>query len=323
MMRICAAIVAALLALTVGAIAATQTPQTFSSYVNSLPSTSGPLSGSEILYLIQNGVPKKTTSSAFGIGIQGNIVANVDALGAAGNGTTDDTVIFQAALAACSSAGGGTVQMGPKQYLINSGSLTIPANCTLNGSSILPSPAGIGPTQCAPPPSSGYQILLNPAFTINVGNGNTTGPARLNGVIICNSGLTYNSSTLAPWTPPPFATLLAQVQRFYQKSFPSGTAPAQNAGLAGAVCTFNPAAAAQPSNFVQLDPAMELSPTITTFNPSATNANWRDVTAGADVTMSVDPASAKGQTGFLLAAGAQVANQGDALCAHYTADTGN
>jgi hypothetical protein len=135
--------------------------------------------------------------------------------------------------------------------------------------------------------------------------------------------LRQGTQLFSTYSPNPYEIELSRAQRFYRKSFPLGTAPAQNAGVAGARCVTNPIAVGRPSLFIPFEPPMQTSPTITTYNPSVTNANWRDVTAGADVTVSVDPAAAKGPTGVNISTGATVATLADELCIHYTADTAN
>jgi hypothetical protein len=117
--------------------------------------------------------------------------------------------------------------------------------------------------------------------------------------------------------------LLQRAQRRYFKTFPPGVAPAQSAGVAGALCTKNPIANGDPSLFWQWPTPMIgiVAPTVTTYNPSAANANWRNVTAGADATVSKDPASALSEsTGVLLATSGTVASLGDILCIHAVAD---
>ena len=67
-------------------------------------------------------------------------IFHVDAYGAVGNGSTDDTAAFLAARDACVTAGGGTVLMGAKTYLIDGSLLT-----TGSGYSLLPLPTGRTP----------------------------------------------------------------------------------------------------------------------------------------------------------------------------------
>jgi hypothetical protein len=54
---------------------------------------------------------------------------------------------------------------------------------------------------------------------------------------------------------------------------------------------------------------------VTTYNPSAANANWRDTTASSDVAVSV-PATATSAGGVLLATGAAIATLGDLASLH-------
>lgn len=133
----------------------------------------------------------------------------------------------------------------------------------------------------------------------------------------------YPGVVQTAYVPRPYAEELALAQRFYRKTFPAGTAPVQNGGIAGCVTVKNPIALGDPAQWIAFDPPMETSPTITTYNPSVANANWRDITAAADVTVSVDPGSTKSSTGFQLATSGTVTTLGDILCIHYVADTGN
>lgn len=111
-------------------------------------------------------------------------------------------------------------------------------------------------------------------------------------------------------------------RRYFQKTFQLGTVPAQNAGITGAITVKNPIALGDPSEWWQFTSPMAKTPTIITYNPSAANANWRDITAAADVTVSVDPASTIGVNGVLIATSGTVSTLGDILAVHATADAG-
>jgi hypothetical protein len=167
--------------------------------------------------------------------------------------------------------------------------------------------------------ANAWQASTFQEITGSVQLGATSG-ATLN---IAAVHLRQGTQTSAPYVPNLYEAELARARRFYRKSFPLGTAPVQNAGVAGARCVTNPIANGRPSQFVPFDPPMETNPTVTTYNPSAANANWRDVTAAADVTVTVDPATAKSSTGVNISTGATVTTLADELCIHYTADTGN
>jgi len=104
--------------------------------------------------------------------------------GAAGNGTTDDTAAFQAALNAASAAGGGVVLVGPRRYLIDSAELVIPANVTLRGGG---DPGGwrINNDYSALP----YCLILNPARTVRLRRN-----SGLEGVAIVRKGFVAPTS---------------------------------------------------------------------------------------------------------------------------------
>jgi hypothetical protein len=121
----------------------------------------------------------------------------------------------------------------------------------------------------------------------------------------------------------PFATELALCLRYYQKSFPYATAPAQNAGLTGAMVW--PAEGASTNHRVALrpQPPMRASPTRTYFNPSAANAQARDADAAADCTgTATSGIVASGENGgalfFTTPAGSAV---GNAIAIHYTLES--
>ena len=110
---------------------------------------------------------------------------------------------------------------------------------------------------------------------------------------------------------------LAMCQRYYQQSFPIGTAPAQNAGGTGAVYFQSPAASAPASCQVVFPVQMRTTPsTFTTYNPSAANVNWRNLTASSDITVGLYSSSA---TGSFINSSAQVMNQYAVAAIHYSA----
>lgn len=82
-----------------------------------------------------------------------------------------------------------------------------------------------------------------------------------------------------------FGEELSRCQRYYQKSFDYGTAPAQNAGTTGAPMAQQVGGAA---SFLAISifpqQRFRTTPTITTYNPSAANAQIRNMAAGTDCT---------------------------------------
>lgn len=94
------------------------------------------------------------------------------------------------------------------------------------------------------------------------------------------------SSVVTPFDGLTFESERDRCMHFYQKSFPYGTAPAQNAGVSGALSWINilGGAVGGGSQSMQFALPMRASPTVTTYNPSAANAQIRNVATTADWT---------------------------------------
>jgi hypothetical protein len=77
---------------------------------------------------------------------------------------------------------------------------------------------------------------------------------------------------------------LQRCRRYFWKTFPYGTAPAQNVGSGAGSATYPATLAGVASWRVNwpLGVVMRITGTATTYNPAAANANWRNLTAGAD-----------------------------------------
>ena len=113
-------------------------------------------------------------------------------------------------------------------------------------------------------------------------------------------------------------TELQLCQRYYQKSFPISTAPAQNIGGTGAVYSQSPAASGCAPAWVNFATVMRTTPaTITTFNPSAANANWRNISASSDVNSQIYSSS---QSSIYIIGNTQTVGQYQIVAIHYTAD---
>lgn len=115
---------------------------------------------------------------------------------------------------------------------------------------------------------------------------------------------------------------LRRCQRFYFKTFPLGTAPVQNGGLAGAIngqVTIAAAAAQNVTLQLEFPVHMRATPTLTGFNPSAANANVRNVTGAVDHTApAFNNSSERGS--MISSTGNAAGTVGQAVAFHVTAD---
>jgi hypothetical protein len=119
----------------------------------------------------------------------------------------------------------------------------------------------------------------------------------------------------------PFDISLRECKRFFRKSFPYGTAPAQGAGQAGALATYVQAAT-QFSMYVNLEPIeMVATAAVTTYNPAGASANWYNPSTTASVAAGVDTTTI-GPKGFMLYTTATVSAANEILNIHYSADSG-
>lgn len=93
-----------------------------------------------------------------------------------------------------------------------------------------------------------------------------------------------------PFIQRSFAAELSLCQRYYQKTFPQAVAPTQNAGLAGAIAVVavGTTTGQAVQGVWQYTVTMRGDPTIVTYNPSAANANWRNVDTPGDETVAVE-----------------------------------
>lgn len=134
-----------------------------------------------------------------------------------------------------------------------------------------------------------------------------------------------SGTVTTPFESRPYGTELALCQRYYEKSFPQGAAPAQNYGvngcstfiarLTGAVAF----GAVIPIKFVV--PKRAVPTTVTTYNPSAANAQVRDSVAGGDCSSTAN--SETTDVGMLVSAtgNASTAAASSILRIHWTVDS--
>ena len=111
----------------------------------------------------------------------------------------------------------------------------------------------------------------------------------------------------SPFEQLPVSVVLERCQRYLRKSFELGTAPGQNVGnTGGAAFAVSHVSSGNFGTRVQFGGRMRAAPTITTYNPIAANANWRDNMNNADRVVTVADQSESGftLTGASGAAGA-------------------
>lgn len=120
----------------------------------------------------------------------------------------------------------------------------------------------------------------------------------------------------------PFAQELALCQRYYEKSFPLATTPAQNAGTAGATVILQ-GKAASTANYgitIPYKATKRASPNVTTFNPSAANAQVRCLVTSSDGS-STAVAAESNINGFAVNWTTAVGSAaGDSNALHWTAE---
>lgn len=122
----------------------------------------------------------------------------------------------------------------------------------------------------------------------------------------------------------PLAVTLGSALRLFQKSFNSGTAPAQNVGSGTGEHRFSAAMAGEAVNrhTVRLHVPMRSQPTVTLFNPDSNNAQVRDLTAGAGCTLS-SAQNISDRAFQIICTGAAGTAVGNDLGVHFTADSRN
>jgi hypothetical protein len=121
----------------------------------------------------------------------------------------------------------------------------------------------------------------------------------------------------------PFDFMLGECKRHAWKSFPYGTAPAQNAGLGtGEIKGMaGKAGAAAELLWTRHPVSMRAVPAVTLYNPAAANAQVRDETAGADCSAATAAQiSTEGLT--ITATGNASTAAGNTLSVHLLADAG-
>ena len=118
-----------------------------------------------------------------------------------------------------------------------------------------------------------------------------------------------------------FATVLQQCQRYYWKSFPYGTAPAQNTSAPTGAISLNSAGTATTniSSHVRFPVAMRSIPSVTLYNIYASNTNWANLSASSDSGMTSTAAYISESGALILTTGGTAPSTGQQYGIHATA----
>lgn len=137
---------------------------------------------------------------------------------------------------------------------------------------------------------------------------------------IAEAGL-FLGGTVISWTPRNTAQELLLCRRYYYKTFPLDTAPAQNAGVAGAH-RYIAGKSGSNSQFTSFryPVQMRTSPTPTTYNPSAANAQVRDTSLGGDCSVTSLTVGSSADVIAISCTGNASTAVGNALDIHISAD---
>lgn len=142
-------------------------------------------------------------------------------------------------------------------------------------------------------------------------------------------GLSFNSISVVPGdiptipAPQSFDEVVRECSHYYQKSFLTGTKPAQNVGLStGEYNGLQNTASSTSSSIgpiVQFRVPMITTPVVTLYNPSASNAQIRNETNGNDYSSSL--AAGISANGFYSSGTSNgTSDLGDFVCVHWVAN---
>lgn len=142
-----------------------------------------------------------------------------------------------------------------------------------------------------------------------------------NGFSVAQASLT-DGYELQDWSPMSYQDELDRVQRFYCKTFAVDTAPAQSAGVTGALRGGVAIAGAVATSSViqwRFPVQMRAAPTLTFYNPSAANAFTRNVPRATDAS-ATSSASVSADDANVNATGLAAWTVGDEINVHASAD---
>jgi len=162
---------------------------------------------------------------------------------------------------------------------------------------------------------------------VGAGNYSVTGATSVvgtNGATFYITGVQLEKgSTATSFDYRPYGTELQLCQRYYQKTFPQATAPAQNAGVSGCVII---SSSGSDTGYGQQAPwrlqvPLRATPTtITSYNPSAAASTARNLALSANRTIIALGFGQNGDSAICFTISTSTDSVGMAYAIHYTVD---
>lgn len=121
-----------------------------------------------------------------------------------------------------------------------------------------------------------------------------------------------------PFSERPMPVEQQLCRRYFWKTFPIDVTPGQTAGSFGAVTMIGASGDGKVREMLRFPVTMRGTPTITFFNPSAANANARNLTDAQD--RAVGASRISGDSVLISSAGTDSTDVGDEIAVHVTAD---
>jgi len=177
------------------------------------------------------------------------------------------------------------------------------------------------------PLASGSSFTTSNIGTWQAGNYNASTSAinlmATNGATFYITGVQLEKGSVAtPFDFRFYGKELLLCQRYFLKTFPQGTAPAQNAGTLGTALVWSSSGAN--STFgtqVQwrFPVTMRTAPTAIYYNPSAANANARNYAISSDMVLGSSPATGPGDSSLQFVSNDTASSAGHCCFIHVTA----
>ena len=203
---------------------------------------------------------------------------------------------------------------------VGTGAPTKQVNGYAGQSNPISTTVAIGPSASTTITLSGSRIASNAAQMEVQFQWTPSGTAGANDFLQIDDVQLEPNPVSSPYGIIPFGLELFLCQRHYQKTFNYSVAPAQTAGTVGALAALIVGAGTAGFAAWNFNPPLRAAPSVTTYSPVSANANWRNITGGADVAQTVDANTLS--AGRIFITSATVAAASSLLAIHAQADAG-